>query len=133
MILLHQDLQPFPKSSVLIKRRNPATNGSYNLGIGIHLRRHKIIPIPKESNGPLAMRGGRQQAGISHLGHLNDSGRNQCGFVLGFFLSYEIALVIFAEQDIKFAIYVALSLSSVFHRQKKKKHFTAIFTSIIDN
>lgn len=48
------------------------------------------------------------------------------------FLSYEIALVIFAERDIKFAIRVALSLSSLCVSQTKKKHFTAISTKIIE-
>lgn len=35
VILLHRDLQPFPNSSVLIKWRNPATEGTCNLAIGI--------------------------------------------------------------------------------------------------
>lgn len=43
------------------------------------------------------------------------------------FLSYEIALVIFAERDIKFAIRVALSLSSLCVSQTKKKAFYSHF------
>lgn len=63
----------------------------------------------------------------------------QLAFEVGFF-SYEIALVIVAEGDIKFPICVALSLSSVFHKKtpppnqkttKTKRHFTAISTRII--
>lgn len=43
------------------------------------------------------------------------------------FLSYEIALVIFAERDIKFASHVALSLSSLCVSQTKKKAFYSHF------
>lgn len=53
-------------------------------------------------------------------------------FGFDFFFSYEIALVIFAEGDIKLAIYVALSLSFDLTKKKKKKHFRAISNNIID-